>query len=338
MEPNLEQFEKSVRDIRNQFVAMTSSHRPALWSYCLKLTGSPWEAEDLVQETMLKAFSHMALLGQAVNIKAYLFRIASNAWIDRVRREKPMEDVETSTEQAVSEQVSDSAETREALEILVATLPPRQRIIVLLTDVFDFTASEVAAMVDTTEGAVKAALHRARTTLRSHANLERTEIPACQHEFQKAGRKRARVGVKPPLQVIERYIEAFNTRDPNALVALMKQEAVNEIVGDWEEHGIEMMKKSSLYYWTLEKDKTWVEYGTLFGRPVLFGFRTTAEYPKALSEIVVLDVVDNRVVSQRWYFFSPELIEYAAKLLGVPAKTWGYSFDLLTPDNNPHPV
>ncbi len=57
MEPNLEQFEKSLRELRNQFVAMTSAHRPALWSYCLKLTGSPWDAEDLVQETMLKAFS-----------------------------------------------------------------------------------------------------------------------------------------------------------------------------------------------------------------------------------------------------------------------------------------
>ncbi len=323
-EPNLEQFEKSVRELRNQFVGMTAPHRSALWSYCLKLTGSPWDAEDLVQETMLKAFSRMALLGQAVNIKAYLFRIASNTWIDRVRRERPTEELENSMEQAASDRASDATETREALEILIATLPPRQRIIVLLTDVFDFTASEVAAMVDTTEGAVKAALHRARTTLRARTNVEQPQI------------KRARAGVKPPLPVIEQYIEAFNKRDPDALVRLMKEEAVNEIVGDWEEHGVEAMKKASLYYWTLEKDKTWVEYGTLFGRPVLFGFRTTTEHSKALSEIIALDVVDDRVVSQRWYFFSPELIEYAAKLLGVPAKTWGYSFDLLTPENNPH--
>lgn len=324
MEPTIEQFEKSVRKLRNQFVTMTSPHRPALWSYCLNLTGSPWDAEDLVQETMLKAFSRMALLGQTVNLKAYLFRIASNAWIDRVRRERPVAETDLTTEQPASEQASDSAETREALEILLATLPPRQRVIVLLTDVFDFTASEVATMVDTTEGAVKAALHRARTTLRSHANLEHTAI------------RRARVGVKPPLPVIERYIEAFNKRDPSALVALMREEAINEIVGDWEEHGVEEMKKSSLYYWTLEKDKTWVEYGTLFGRPVLFGFRTTTEHDKALSEIIALDIVDDRIVSQRWYFFSPELIQYAAKLLGVPAKTWGYSFDLLMPENDPH--
>jgi len=323
-EPNLEQFEKSLRELRNQFVGMTAPHRSALWNYCLKLTGSPWDAEDLVQETMLKAFSRMALLGQAVNIKAYLFRIASNTWIDRVRRERPTEELETSLELEAGAQASNAAETREALEILIATLPPRQRIIVLLTEVFDFTASEVAAMVDTTEGAVKAALHRARTTLRARTDIDQPQI------------KRARVGVKPPLPVIEQYMEAFNKRDPDALVRLMKEEAVNEIVGDWEEHGVEAMKKASLYYWTLEKDKTWVEYGTLFGRPVLFGFRTTTEYSKALSEIIALDIVDDRVVAQRWYFFSPELIEYAAKLLGVPAKTWGYSFDLLTPANDPH--
>jgi RNA polymerase sigma-70 factor (ECF subfamily) len=274
---------------------------------------------------MLKAFSRMALLGQAINIKAYLFRIASNSWIDKMRRHQPTADEFESLEQfETGEESPDSLETREALEILIETLPPRQRSIVLLVDMFDFKPSEVATMIDSTEGAVKAALHRARTTLRAHANVEQADM------------KRVRTGVKPPVPVLERYIEAFNKRDAEALVLLMKEEAVNEIVGDWEEHGVDAMKKSSLYYWSQEKEKTWVEYGTLFGRPVLFGFRTTSDHDKALSEIIALDVVDNRVVSQRWYFFSPELIEYAAKLLGVPAKTWGYSFDLLTPENDPH--
>ncbi len=234
------------------------------------------------------------------------------------------EDVETMAEHTASQQAGDASEVRDALEMMIASLPPRQRVIMLLTDVFDFTAPEVATMIDTTEGAVKAALHRARTTLRSHANPEPAET------------QRARAGMKPPLPVIERYIEAFNRRDPDALIALMEEEMINEIVGDWEEHGVEAMKKASLYHWTLDRDKQWVEYGTLFGRPVLFGFRTTAEYPKALSEIIALDIVDDRVVAQRWYFFSPELVEHAAQLLGVPAKTWGYSFDLLTPENDPH--
>jgi RNA polymerase sigma-70 factor (ECF subfamily) len=321
----LEQFEKSLREFRNQFLVITSPHRPALWSYCLKLTSSPWDAEDLVQETMLKAFSRMALLAQAVSVKAYLFRIASNTWIDRMRREKALVDeFETTDHAEAPERATDSAETREALEILLETLPPRQRITVLLVDIFDFKPSEVATMIDSTEGAVKAALHRARTSLRAQTTLDRAEV------------KRARTGIKPPLPVMEQYIQAFNNRDADALVRLMKEEAVNEVVGDWEEHGIAMMKESSLYYWTREKDTTWVEYGTLFGRPVLFGFRRTDEHDKALSEILALDIVDNRVVSQRWYFFSPEFIEYTAKLLGVPSKTWGYSFDLLTPENDPH--
>lgn len=313
-EQDLEQFEKSLRELRNRFVLLTAAHRPALWNYCLKLTGSPWEAEDLLQDTLLKAFSRMALLGQAVDLKAYLFRMASNTWIDQKRGAKALwEDIDNMEDAAIDDSAGLKAEAREAMEILVSTLPPRQRVILLLSDMFDFTAHEVAAMLETTEGAVKAALHRARGSLKK---LQDTPEP-----------HRARTGLTPPDPLIARYIEAFNSRDPAALVSLLHGEAVNEIVGDWEEHGTEMMKRSSLHYWSLEEGRIWTEYGTLFGRPVLFGFREDGGHPKVLAEILSLQTADDRVISQKWYFFCPELLEYAASLLGIPAKTWGYTFD-----------
>ncbi|GJQ20813.1 MAG: hypothetical protein HBSIN02_11680 [Bacteroidia bacterium] len=313
-DPNLEQLEKSLRDLRNRFVLLTAPHRPSLWKYCLRLTGSPWDAEDLLQDTLLKAFSRMALLGQAVELKAYLFRMASNAWIDQKRSAKALwEDIDTMDDAAIDDSAALRVESREAMEILVSTLPPRQRVILLLSDMFDFTAREVAAMLETSEGAVKAALHRARASLKS---LQDAPEP-----------HRARTGLTPSDPLIARYIEAFNSRDPAALVSLLDPGAVNEIVGDWEEHGTEMMKKSSLHYWSLENGRIWAEYGTLFGRPVLFGFREDGARPKVLAEILSLQTAGDRVVSQKWYFFCPELLQYAASLLGVPAKTWGYTFD-----------
>jgi len=313
---NLEQFEKSLRDLRNRFVLLTSPHRPALWSFCLKLTGSPWDAEDLLQDTLLKAFSRMALLGQAIDVKAYLFRVASNTWIDQKRHLKAVwEDLEGAEDVTAPESTGAQVESREAMEILVSTLPPRQRVILLLSDMFDFKAQEVAAMLNTTEGAIKAALHRARNALKKI----QTETPDLH---------RARTGLTPPESLISRYIEAFNKRDPEALVALLDKEAVNEIVGDWEEHGTDMMRKSSLTYWSQEEGRIWVEYGILFGRPVLFGFREHGGHPKVLAEILSLQTANDRVVGQKWYFFCPELLEYAANLLGVPARTWGYTFDL----------
>lgn len=310
-----DQFGKTLRDLRNRFVLLTSPHRSALWNYCLKLTGSPWDAEDLLQDTLMKSFSRMALLGQALDLRAYLFRIASNTWIDQTRRMKmALDELESAEAIPTPQDAATDAESREAMEILVSTLPPRQRVILLLADMFDFTISEIASMVDATQGAVKSALHRARGSLK--------ELQAGAPELH-----RARTGLTPP-PLVERYLDAFNRRDPEALVALLDKEAINEIVGDWEEHGIDMMRSSSLHYWSLERGKIWAEYGTLFGRPVLFGFREDRGHPKVLAEILTLETAENKVISQKWYFFSPELLSYAAGLLGVPAKTWGYTFDL----------
>ena len=78
-----------LRNLREQFLLLTEPHRPALWRYCLHVTGSPWDAEDLVQDTLLRAFARLGHFWQPIdNPRAYLFRIASNTWIDTLRRGK----------------------------------------------------------------------------------------------------------------------------------------------------------------------------------------------------------------------------------------------------------
>src|SRR5689334_18800903 len=77
------------RDLRGEFLDMIEVVRPALWRYCLRLTGSPWDAEDLVQDTLVRAFGRLAQNWQPTNPRSYLFRIATNGWLDS-RKAAPM--------------------------------------------------------------------------------------------------------------------------------------------------------------------------------------------------------------------------------------------------------
>lgn len=213
---HLHDLSKPMREMRKPFLELVEPHRQRLWKYCLRLTGSPWDAEDLFQETMAKAFSRLAFFWQPLEARPYLFRIASNAWIDEVCRHRTVpEDLEELPQPSLAD--PDQAEVREAMETLIGLLPPRQRVAVLLVDVFDFTAAEVGAMLGLTEGAVRAVLHRARTTLR-------TQGPAV------PGWEPQRLSVQAR-HVVDRFIDAFNRRDPEGIVALMDVGASAENLG-----------------------------------------------------------------------------------------------------------
>lgn len=73
------------RTLRRKFEELIDDCSQDLWKYCLALTRSPWDAEDLSQDTLLKGFAQLNYLYQVVNPKAYLLRVASNLWIDRHR-------------------------------------------------------------------------------------------------------------------------------------------------------------------------------------------------------------------------------------------------------------
>ncbi|MCK9907264.1 RNA polymerase sigma factor, partial [Frankia sp. Cpl3] len=70
------------RQAQNDFLTVIEPHRAALWKYCRYLTGSPWDGEDLFQQTLLKAYAALSQMWQPVVPKTYLFRIASHTWID----------------------------------------------------------------------------------------------------------------------------------------------------------------------------------------------------------------------------------------------------------------
>lgn len=258
----------------------------------------------------MKAYARLTWW-EPVEARPYLFRMASNAWIDglRKRRQEPLELEEALTASAAGE--PDPTETWAAMEHLVGALPPRQRVVFLLTQVLDFTAAETAAMLHMTEGAVKAALHRARAGLRSATPAEGGAI---------------RPTVAPPGAVVAAYLDAFNRRDPDAIAALLTDGAICDLVECGVEYGKEVIRKYSLTDWAKEPNVQWAEYGELDGQPVLFVYFRTEQHEKALGQLITLTTDGGQITAMGAYFFTPEIIRYAAARLGVPECAWGYIY------------
>ncbi|WP_052380367.1 RNA polymerase sigma factor [Paenibacillus camerounensis] len=149
----------------------------ALSRYCLSLTRSSHEADDLVQDTWTKALSYSGWPASP-NRQALLLRIARHTWIDSLRRksahhramERGLQPEDTLTE----EEQSSLSELETVFHALMKSLPPLQLSVFLLRDVLGYPAQETAEQLNTTEGAVKAALYRARQAL----TAVRTELSA----------------------------------------------------------------------------------------------------------------------------------------------------------------
>ncbi|HEU4563678.1 MAG TPA: sigma-70 family RNA polymerase sigma factor [Gemmatimonadaceae bacterium] len=308
----VDELAEPARELHARFDELVLPYRAALWAYARRLTGNAWDAEDLVQETLLRAFAKLPRFYQALETRAYLFRIATNAWIDRARQSRgAWVELDEASGVAVEEPSWERADVDAALERLVALLPPRQRVIVLLTVAFDFTAPEVAAMLGTTAGAVKAALHRARVALaQPAAGAERSE--------------RREGGAAPELVV--KFVEAFNRRDPDAIAALLDSEATNEIVGVAEEQGRTVSRANSLAEWAAGHGTELAEIGHVDGEPAVLVYDLLDGGTRALSWLIRLETAGERIVRQRQYYFCPELIAYAAEQAGVPAHTHGHRY------------
>lgn len=188
---------------RALFEATIEPCLPALRRHCIRLTRSSWDAEDLLQETLLKALARRHRAGD--HPASYFCRIATNTWIDHLRHTRDGMTEFEKAEQAPAPRPGGLDELRDGISRLVVSLPPRQRVIFMLIEGFDFRAPEVAAMLETTEGAVKAALHRARIALRQ-VDPQHAEPPP-----------------QPPPNraVVDSYIFAFQQRDAQALIALL---------------------------------------------------------------------------------------------------------------------
>jgi RNA polymerase sigma-70 factor, ECF subfamily len=192
------------------FLETISNLRPSLHRYCARMTGSVMDGEDVVQEALFEAYRKLDKYDDTRPIKPWLFRIAHNRCIDFLRRRGVRDEAETTA--AVPDFVEPAEPvlgTTKAVEHLVLTLPPKERACVLLKDVFDYSLEEIAELVDSTVGGVKAALNRARTKLAQSP----PPITSAQN-------------VSPELKrVMQLYVERFNRRDWEGVRELLSDDA-----------------------------------------------------------------------------------------------------------------
>jgi RNA polymerase sigma-70 factor (ECF subfamily) len=208
--PYLELPEGPVEARYLAFLETIATLRPSLHRYCARMTGSVMDGEDVVQETLFEAYRKLDQYDESRPLKPWLFRIAHNRCIDFLRRRGVRDAAEAAAELPESPGSAEPAvATGQAVEHLVLTLPPKERASVLLKDVLGYSLEEVAELVDSTVGGVKAALNRARSKLAVASPPANTVRPT-----------------SPELQrVIQLYIDRFNRRDWDGVRELTRADA-----------------------------------------------------------------------------------------------------------------
>lgn len=205
-------------EARDRFMELVDELRPELHRYCARMTGSVFDGEDVVQDTLAKAYYALGQLTEPPNLRPWLFRIAHNTAMDFLKRydRKSVELVPDLPEQAALEERSvDPALVEAALTVFVE-LPPVQRGAIILKDVLGHSLEEAAATMGTTVGAVKAALSRAR------GNVARSSHPAsAQHGQPISASEQA---------MLRRYVDLFNDRNWDGLRELLGEESRLDIV------------------------------------------------------------------------------------------------------------
>lgn len=299
-------MQDGVKDSWRGFLDEFEPLRPQLYRYCRHLTRSPWAAEDMVQDTLARAFVTLACSSAPPdNPRAWLFRVASNLWLNQRRgaRDVPTTDAVP----AVPGSQADPRATREAAGTLLGQLSPQERAAIVLKDTFDLSLDEVAATLGTSVGAVKAALHRGRGKLREPPeDAPAPVIPA----------------------VLTAFCEAFNRGDLAALTSLLLDDVTVELPGLLVEQGKHAAAEGSLQ-------------GTLFGcrdaPGALPAPRCEARahrgevlllwwWGAAVHTVVRATLADGKVARLRNYHHCPELVAEVCAELDSPCLTHGYRF------------
>ncbi|HKA21091.1 MAG TPA: sigma-70 family RNA polymerase sigma factor [Blastocatellia bacterium] len=304
MEELSPEFADEVRQAWHRFLQRTEAFRPDLHRYCRSLTGSVWDAEDLVQDTLLRAFAKLGEFANPIdNPKSYLFRIASNLWVDRFRRTQLTVD-ESPRSDAAPDQIT---EIRDAARHLMQLLPPQERVAVVLKDVFDFHLEEIASILQTSVGAIKAALHRGRRKLASPQTLQKH--------------------LHPNETLIDQFVAAFNARDLDRLAALLREDAVAETVGMGTSHGREAIRNSSLYYSLfLEKGNARAERRTFENEPIVVIWYEHLDIPnkQSVREVFRFEEIDGQISRLSFFCFCPETEAEILTAIDLPFSALGY--------------
>ncbi|HEX7037936.1 MAG TPA: sigma-70 family RNA polymerase sigma factor [Pseudomonadales bacterium] len=289
--------------------------QPALHAYCLRLARNLWDAEDLVQEALLRAFAMTArgdFHGEASPVrsaKAYLFRTATNLWLDHRRRRQLEVGAPDPAEPLASD--PDPVATDAALSHAAELTSARELAALLLKDVYDFRLEEVADFIGTTPGTVKSLLHRARRRVR--ANSAEGAVGAAEPD-RAAGnpRRRADDGTRA---LVRALVEAMNARDVERVLGLMAESLkvdVCNVGGGRGRDGI----------WTERSLSGWrFEYAEHDGEPVMLLFEVAG---RELAGAVRLEADGGSITRLVDYHYAADTLRALAGALGLDCHERGY--------------
>ena len=240
-----EQLAAARRGDSQKFGELTEPYRRELQVHCYRILGSLHEAEDMVQETMLKAWKRLDSYEGRASFRSWLYKIATNSCLDFLDQKKsrrllpfenhspadPMAPISPPTSEILwlepfpdewlgdtstlspEARYSDTESISLAFLAALQSLPPRQRAVLILRDVLDFSANETSEVLELTTSSVNSALHRARTTLSQRypgGEREDSGMSLIDEKTQ---------------QLLDHFVQAWESADITGLVALLKADA-----------------------------------------------------------------------------------------------------------------
>jgi RNA polymerase sigma-70 factor (ECF subfamily) len=307
-------------------------HRSELTGYCYRMLGSPFEAEDAVQDTFLRAWRGFERFEGRAALRSWLYRIATNVCLDmlsgRSKRARPMDfgpaqepvesNLNTLPEVTWIEPIptslvsgeSDPAELavkhdtiRLAFVAALQHLPARQRAVLILCEVLRWKASEVAELLETSVASVNSALQRARATLEDR-ELEATDTVAPMEKSQQ--------------DLLARYVDAFERYDLDALTSLLREDATQSM----PPYDMWLSGRDDVFAWWFGpgigcKGSRMIPVETANGS-VAFGQYKPSESGSGYDPwaLQVLEIVDGKIVELTFFLSTERLFP----LFGLPAR------------------
>ena len=306
----------------HRFLDLYEPLRPELYRYCRHLSRNPWDADDLVQDALFRAFAKLGCMNEPPeNPRAWLFRVASNLWIDRVRAQKP--DPRPDPERTSS---GEPRAVREAAGTLLSRLSPQERAAVVLKEAFSLTLEEIAEVLSTTPGTVKSALHRGRGKLIEPADP--AEEP-------------------PKPEVLDAFCAAFNAGDLDRLTSLLLDTAEIEVVRVHTEYGPEAARRG-VFQGMLFGIRRLADPARLDGLDPAFFRNVLPQVPRveqrlhrgewllvhwyahsdgdAVRAISRVEAEGDRLTRVRNYFYTPDVLAEICAELQLPFRSNGYRY------------
>ena len=289
-------------------------YRRELTGYCYRMLGSAFEAEDAVQETMLRAWRSLDRFEGRSALKSWLYRIATNVCFDqlngRERRARPMDlgpaqeplfenlaelpEVTWITPLPTPDELAEQRETlRLAFVAALQHLPPKQRAALILCEVLKWQASEAAELLETSVASINSALQRARATL---ATAD-TAAPAELDDETRA--------------LLDRYVAAFEAYDIDRLTDLLHEDAIQSM----PPYSMWLKGRDDLFAWWLGagigcKDSKLVPLGLVNGMPAWGQFKPDPDGGYEPWSVIVPEVSDGRIVELTFFLDTERLFPF----------------------------